>query len=90
MRQTVTAFSPGLRLAHSAHGWVPSSEALYWFYSASPIANVVLAVRLAILLLDGTVRGPLIVVAPLLVGVPATLNVVSAAFKLRWGGLRDT
>ncbi|MCA9123416.1 MAG: hypothetical protein H6822_10590 [Planctomycetaceae bacterium] len=45
----------------------------------SVIVNAALAFRIAMLILSGTVRGPLIVAAPLLLGLPATLNVVSAA-----------
>jgi hypothetical protein len=40
---------------------------------------------IAILILNGTVRGPLIVAAPLLLGIPAVLNVVSAVLNLRRG-----
>ena len=49
----------------------------------SMIVNASLAIRVAILIFDGTVRGPLIVGAPLLLGLPALLNVVSAAMSLR-------
>ena len=46
----------------------------------SIIVNAALAIRIAILFLNGTVRGPLIVAVPLLLGFPAMLNVASAAF----------
>jgi hypothetical protein len=48
----------------------------------SMIVNAALAIWIAILILNGTVRGPLTVAAPLLLGLPAALNVVSAAFGL--------
>jgi hypothetical protein len=53
------------------------------FCWTSMILNAALAVRIAMLVFDGTIRGPLIVAAPLLVGIPATINVVSAALSLR-------
>lgn len=52
----------------------------------SMIVNRALVIRIAILLLDGTVRGPLIVAAPLLFGLPATLTIGSAALRLRRAG----
>ena len=51
----------------------------------SIIVNAALMIWIAILILNGTVRGPLIVAAPLLLGLPAMLNVVSAALNLRRG-----
>ena len=50
---------------------------------ASIIVNAALAVRLAVLIANGTVRGSLIIAAPLLLGLPTMLNVVFAALNLR-------
>ena len=55
---------------------------LFW---TSMIVNAALMIWIAILILNGTVRGPLIVAAPLLLGLPAMLNVVSAVLNLRQG-----
>ena len=48
----------------------------------SIIVNAALAIGVLRLILNGTVRGPLIVAAPLFLGLPAVLNVVSSAFGL--------
>jgi hypothetical protein len=54
-------------------------------YGTSIIVNAAFMIWIAILILNGTVRGPLIVAAPLLLGLPAMLNVVSAVLNLRRG-----
>jgi hypothetical protein len=51
----------------------------------SIVVNAALMIWIAILILNSTVRGPLIVAAPLLLGIPAVLNVVSAVLNLRRG-----
>jgi hypothetical protein len=56
----------------------------------SMLLNTALAVRIGMLVFDGTIRGPLIIAAPLLVGVPAAINVVVAVVILRRGGQADT
>ncbi|MEM8733428.1 MAG: hypothetical protein AAGG44_04360 [Planctomycetota bacterium] len=47
--------------------------------SLSFIANSTLVARLLLLVLAGTVRGPLAVAAPVLIGAPALLNLITAA-----------
>ena len=54
------------------------------------LLNAALAVRIGMLVFDGTIRGPLIVAAPLLVGVPAAINVVAAVMSLRRGDQTNT
>lgn len=49
---------------------------------ASIAVNGLVVVWIGLMLLDGTVRGQLVIMAPLLVGVPATLNIITAAFGL--------
>jgi hypothetical protein len=67
--------------------WIkPSGPIRHLFCWMSMILNAALVVRIAMLIVEGTVRGPLIVAAPLLLGIPATLNVVEAALNLRRGG----
>jgi hypothetical protein len=48
----------------------------------SLVVNALLLVRILLLILDGTVRGPLVVAAPLLFGLSAALNVVAALSSL--------
>ena len=49
----------------------------------SMLLNAALAVRIAMLIFDGTIRGRLIIAAPLLVGFPAAINVAAAVTSLR-------
>ena len=49
----------------------------------SLIVNAALVVRVAFFILDGTVHRPIFVSAPLLLGLPAAVNVASAALNLR-------
>lgn len=85
--------APAFFLLNGAHLIASGALALLCVRGRAPrllcwtalIANVALAVRLAVLLLDGSVRGPLIIAAPLLFGVPAVLNVVWATSSLRRG-----
>ena len=50
--------------------------------------NSVLAVRIAMLVLDGTVRGPMVMATPVLLGLPALLNVVAAVIGLGRASVR--
>lgn len=49
--------------------------------SLSFVANLTLVARLLVLVFAGTVRGPLAIAAPVLIGVPALLNVVTAVVR---------
>ena len=60
------------------------------FCWTSMLLNAALAVRIGMLVFDGTIRGPLIIAAPLLVGVPAAINVVAAVMSLRRGDQTNT
>jgi hypothetical protein len=55
----------------------------YLLSGTCAILNAALVVRIAMLLIDTTLRGPLIVVAPMLIAVPATVNVLAAVLNLR-------
>jgi hypothetical protein len=44
--------------------------------------NGVLAVRIVMVVLDGILRGPMVVAVPVLLGLPAVLNVVAAVLGL--------
>jgi hypothetical protein len=67
--------------------WIkPRGPIRHSFCWMSIILNAALVVRIAMLIVDGTVRGDLIVAAPLLLGIPAALNVVEAALDLYRGG----
>ena len=50
--------------------------------------NSVLVIRMAMLVLDGTVRGPMVMAAPLLLGLPALLNAVAAGIGLSRAGVK--
>lgn len=67
------------------HG--PVWRLLCWI---SILANAALAVRMGMLVCDGTIRGPLMIAAPLLVGVPAAINVVVAGTSLSRGDQANT
>lgn len=54
------------------------------------LLNAAVTVRIGMLFFDGTIRGPLMIAAPLFVGVPAATNVVAAVLSLRRGDLTKT
>jgi hypothetical protein len=93
--------APGFFLLTGAHliacgtlgvtcAWVQGRGGVrYLLCWTSLIVNAALVVRVAILILDGTMRGPLLVAAPLLLGLPAALNVASA-LNLRRGARQIT
>lgn len=70
----------GLGLVHQltrGRGWLRVVLRL-----ASATVNGALVVRIAMLVLDGTVGGVIVVAAPLLLALPAMLNIVVAAIGL--------
>lgn len=63
--------------------WGHQSRLFHYLFSVtSLLVNTSLAIRVVFLLLNGTIRGPLVVAAPMLIGIPALLNVVVAIFIL--------
>jgi hypothetical protein len=71
--------------------WIkPRGPIRHLFCWPSILLNAALAVRIAMLTVDGTIRGPLVFAAALLLGIPAALNVFEAALNLRRGGQTNT
>jgi hypothetical protein len=71
--------------------WIkPRGPIRYFLSLTTMLLNAALAVRIGMLVFDGTIRGPLIIAAPLLVGVPAAINVVAAVVNLRRGSQTNT
>ncbi|MEO1530123.1 MAG: hypothetical protein AAFX06_32390 [Planctomycetota bacterium] len=60
------------------------------FCVASILVNAALVVRIGMLVLDGTIRGPLIGPVMLLVAGPAAINLVAAVLNLRRRGVTAT
>ncbi|XZE56497.1 hypothetical protein SH139x_002613 [Planctomycetaceae bacterium SH139] len=55
----------------------------YFFCWTSMLANATLVAQITMLVLAGTFRAPLIVAAPLLIGIPAMLNTHAATYVVK-------
>ena len=67
--------------------WIKLRGPIRYFLNVTTmLLNAALAARIGMLVFDGTIRGPLMIAAPLLVGVPAAIDVVAAALNLCRGG----
>lgn len=71
--------------------WIKLRSPIRYFLSLTTILlNTALAVRIGMLVFDGTIRGPLMIAAPLFIGVPAAINVVAAVVNVCQGSQTKT